>query len=42
MLLTYLGVLKSWLRFPVLIIGSLTVWLFVWLLEATGGRGAVM
>jgi hypothetical protein len=26
------------LRLPVLIIGSLTVWLFIWLLERTGGR----
>ncbi len=25
-------------RLPVLIIGSLTVWLFIWLLETTGGR----
>ncbi len=53
MLLNYLGVLKSWLYFPVLanirpsyvavrvpvlIIGSLTVWLFIWLLERTNGR----
>jgi len=25
-------------RLPVLTIGSLTVWLFIWLLELTGGR----
>jgi hypothetical protein len=26
------------IRLPVLIIGSLTVWIFIWLLEGTGGR----
>jgi hypothetical protein len=52
MLLSYLGALKTWLYFPVLmnlgssvltvripviVIGSLTVGLFVWLLKSSGG-----
>jgi hypothetical protein len=53
MLLSYLGALKSWIyfpilmrirpsyltvRLPVLLIGTVTIWLFIWFLERTHGR----